>query len=75
MKTHLNLSHPIPVSLAAFAVMTLNAVATAAVVAATGIAAILLVDYGWQAARFRPVADVVAFGASSAGGDSVRKAA
>jgi hypothetical protein len=65
MKTSFNSLHSLAVSVAAFLVLTVNAVATAAVFAVAGTVAVLAVDYGRRAAPRRAAADVIAFGADA----------
>jgi hypothetical protein len=75
MKTASNSIRPIFASLAAFLVLTANAVATAAVFAAAGITAVLTVDYGRRSIPCRSMADVVAFDGAAQDDAGAREAA
>jgi len=75
MKTASNSIQPIFASLAAFLVLTANAIAAAAVVAAAGIAAILAVDYGRRSVPYGAMAGVVAFDCGAQDDAGAREAA
>jgi hypothetical protein len=65
MRSYFQPAHPIAASLAAFVLLTANAVVTAAVVSAGGIVVMLFLDYGRGAAPLRARADVVPFEAGA----------
>ena len=75
MGSHFRAARPVAAALAAFVLLTANAVVTAAVVTAGGIAAMLVLDYGRSVAPYTSGADVVPFEARAQGPADTREAA
>jgi hypothetical protein len=80
MGSHFRAARPVAAALAAFVLLTANAVVTAAVVTAAvvtagGIAAMLVLDYGRSVAPYTSGADVVPFEARAQGPADTREAA